>query len=56
VGNDDGGKTFSGDASAGLDAHIEENHVTVAIVTLACAGGSHGAARREIATTVGSGE
>jgi hypothetical protein len=42
VGDDDGGGgAFAGaDAgvSAGFDAHIEENHVTIMFVTLACAG------------------
>jgi hypothetical protein len=37
---DDGGPSFVGsDAAAGaLDAHIEQNHITVAFVTLSCAG------------------
>jgi hypothetical protein len=41
VGDDDGGGAFArGDAaaSAGFDAHIEEKHVTVTFVTVACAG------------------
>jgi hypothetical protein len=41
VGSDDGGGSFfGGDASvsAGLDAHIEENHVTVTFVTVSCTG------------------
>jgi hypothetical protein len=42
VGSDDGGGgSFAGDDASGagaLDASIEENHVTVTIVTLSCAG------------------
>jgi hypothetical protein len=41
VGSEDGGGVFVGsDATAGgsLDAHIEENNVSVTIVTLSCAG------------------
>jgi hypothetical protein len=41
VGSDEAGASFPGEdasASAGLDAHIEENHVAVKIVTLACSG------------------
>jgi hypothetical protein len=40
IGNDDGGPMFQSDAGVpgALDAHIEENHVTVTFVTLSCAG------------------
>jgi hypothetical protein len=40
VGSNDGGMFVGSDATAGssLDAHIEENNVTVTIVTLNCAG------------------
>ncbi len=44
VGTDDGGLSFvlgSGDAGGrgALDAHIEENHITITFVTLSCSGG-----------------
>jgi hypothetical protein len=44
VGSDDGGPSLvvvsgaDASASTGLDAHIEENHVTVTFVTLGCSG------------------